>query len=611
MRVGQSRKALRIALIFPPAMPPTSPPLGIASLKSYLETSATAEVRNFDLNLAYFEQAFRWLDNGRLRMRLQKMDFKTTAQKAGAARDFFCGREGLSRFFDLALYNEQARIYAGFSSVLNGLFDDFARKILLGLPRPPLVNRFFEELIEPLKAFRPDLIGFSILFSQQLFFALALAKLCKGSGEPASGHRQVRESVETDPVWPPNPAELPRAIGAKIVFGGATFSVMPDPGRLLSGPLCVYQGGELKEVDTSRIIDYLIVGEGERGLESLARRAAEANLPTCKIAAGEEQRGAVAGLPEALCHVPGLLHMEDGKAAGNPAEAAFDLNALPAPDFSDFPLDQYHSPIPVLPYLASRGCPWRRCAFCTHQMTYLDYREEDAANTSDRLVALEEKYGVRHFCLVDEMIHPRRMDRIAVNLIRRGARVYFSAYARPSGFSAGGLAKAHQAGLRLLLWGLESASQRLLDLMRKGTQAQKIPAILNSAREAGVWNLLFLIFGFPTETKAEWQSSLDFLESCKESIHALSRSRFILLEGSDVFRNPKRYGVKRIIDRLQRDPVSIAYDYQVTEGLTQEEAAVMFHESLARLSGIGRSPWFGQFRDHMLLFASAARPQSG
>ena len=119
-------------------------------------------------------------------MRMQKMDFETTAQKAAAARLFFCGKEGVHRFFDLALYNEQARIYAGFSSVLNGLFDNFARKILLGLPRPPLVNRFFEELIEPLKAFRPDLIGFSILFSQQLFFALALAKLCKAERRAAA-----------------------------------------------------------------------------------------------------------------------------------------------------------------------------------------------------------------------------------------------------------------------------------------------------------------------------------------------------------------------------------------------------------------------------------------
>jgi anaerobic magnesium-protoporphyrin IX monomethyl ester cyclase len=569
---------MRIALVFPPAMPPASPPLGIAALKSYLETRSAVHVRNFDLNLAYFEQAFQWLGDGRLRMRIRKMDYETTAKKAADARSFFCGKADDQSFFDPALYNEHAGVYSGFSSVLNGLFDNFARKIILGLPAPPLVTRFFSELVGPVIDFRPDLIGFSILFSQQIFFALALAKLCKESGEPPQPDRA--------------PAKSSRAFGAKIVFGGATFSVMPDPGRLLAGPVPVYHGGELKEVDTGRLIDYLIVGEGEAGLESVAGFPASGR--------GRDTPGPV----PSRCRIPGLLHMVDGKLERNPPDAPLDLNTLPLPDFSDFSLDRYHSPLPVLPYLASRGCPWRRCAFCTHQKTYLDYREEDAVNTSERLSALQEQYGVSHFCLVDEMVHPRRMDRIAAALIGNGAQVYFSAYARPSGFSGKLLEKAHRAGLRLVMWGLESASQRLLDLMSKGTTAQKIPAVLNSAGQAGIWNLLFLIFGFPTETKAEWLGTLDFLESIGDSVHALSRSRFILLEGSQVFCNPQRYGIKRIIDRSQRDPVSIAYDYEVTEGLTQEEAAVMFRESLARLSGFGRSPWFGQFREHMLLFAS-------
>ena len=581
MRDDRSRQPLRIALVFPPAMPATSPPLGIAALKSYLEARSTVEVRNFDLNLAYFEQAFQWLGDGRLRMRMQKMDYEATAGKAADARSFFCGKAGNQSFFDLASYSEHAGVYSGFTSVLNGLFDNFARKIILGLPVPPLVTRFFSELVGPLMAFRPELIGFSILFSQQIFFALALAKLCKGSGEP---QQQDRAAVKS-----------PCASGAKIVFGGATFSVMPDPGRLLAGPVPVYQGGERREVDTGRLIDYLIAGEGEAGLESVAGFLASGS--------GRDASGQV----PSPCRIPGLLHMVDGKLERNPPGAPLDLNTLPLPDFSDFSLDKYHSPLPVLPYLASRGCPWRRCAFCTHQKTYLDYREEDAANTSERLSALHKLYGVRHFCLVDEMVHPRRMDRIAADLIGKGAQVYFSAYAKPSGFSSKQLEKAHRAGLRLVMWGLESASQRLLDLMCKGTTAQKIPAILNSASQAGIWNLLFVIFGFPTETKAEWLGTLDLLGSIGDSVHALSRSRFILLEGSQVFCNPQRYGIKRIIDRPQRDPVSIAYDYEVTEGLTQEEASVMFQESLARLSGLGRSPWFGQFREHMLLFASRER----
>jgi radical SAM superfamily enzyme YgiQ (UPF0313 family) len=354
-------------------------------------------------------------------------------------------------------------------------------------------------------------------------------------------------------------------------------------------------------VNIGQLIDYLIVGEGERGLEALARRAARGQAAV----AGSQAYGIAAGeRNDADESIPGLLHIKNGKAVRNPAEAALDLNALSLPDFSDFPLDRYHSPVPVLPYLSSRGCPWRRCAFCTHQKTYLNYREEDAATTAERLSALQEKYGVSHFCLIDEMVHPRRLGQIAAHIIRKDVQVYFAAYAKPSGFSPEVLERAHRAGLRLMMWGLESSSQRILDLMCKGTDANKMATILESSSKAGVWNLLFLIFGFPTETREEWVSTLDFVESLGSSVHALSRSRFVLLEGSEVFLNPQHFGIKRIIDRPQRDPVSIAYDYEVSEGLTQEEVSVMFREVLVRLSNVGRSPWFGQFREHMLLFAS-------
>ncbi|MDR3568747.1 MAG: radical SAM protein [Syntrophobacteraceae bacterium] len=547
-------RPLKIALVFSPALFPTSPPLGIASLKAWLRSAGcgeTLEVRNFDLNLAYFEQAVRWLGDGRLQMSLRKMSAETTARKVRAAVDFFRGKEGESSFYDLNSYNEHAAIYSGFSSVLNGLFDNFARKLLLGLPGPVLAVGFFEELLGPLKAFEPDLAGFSILFSQQLFFALALAKLCKGWGGPA-----------------------------KVAFGGATFSVMPDPALLL-GDIPVPVGGGRDTVDGARLIDYLIVGEGEKGLEALAKSA--------------------------LCpdgSVPGLMHRKDGKIRKNPPQGISDLDTLPLPDFSDTNPGRYHSPAPVLPYLSSRGCPWRRCAFCTHQKSYLDYREESAAATARRLFELKEQYGTTHFCLVDEMVYPRRLEKISGELLQRNAKVFFSAYAKPSGFSLPLFEKAHSSGLRLLLWGVESASQRVLDLMGKGTKAEEAQTILCSARKAGLWNLLFVIFGFPTETKAEWLTTLDFLDSCRESVHALSRSRFILLEGSKVYLDPKRYSINRIIDRPQRDPVSIAYDYEVGEGLTVEEASVLFRESLARLSGAGRSPWFAQFREHMLLYAS-------
>ncbi|MCE5336556.1 MAG: radical SAM protein [Desulfobacteraceae bacterium] len=554
------QKKFRIALVFPPAMHPSSPPLGIASLKGHLGAEEGLVVRNFDLNLAYYETAFEWLRDGRLRMSIQGMDHDTTARKAGAARDFLRGHAEPGAFFEQARYDAHAGVYTGFESVLNGLFDNFSRKMLLGLPVPPLARRFFECIIEPVRAFKPDLIGFSILFSQQLFFGLGLAGLCRGTG-------------------------------AKIVFGGATFSVMPDPGGLLAGPVRVFAGKDQHELDAGALMDFMIVGEGEAGLGSLVEN----------LASGE---GVFAG-------VPGLIRRGDRGLESEPPQAIANLNDLAAPDFSDFPLDRYHSPVRVLPYLASRGCPWRRCAFCTHQKTYLDYREEWPERTAERLWKLAREYGTSHFCLVDEMIQPHRLDRISSCLLAAGVEIFFSAYAKPSGFTRPILQRAYRSGLRVLMWGLESASQRVLDLMRKGTKAVRAGEILEASSLAGIWNLLFVIFGFPTETEEEWRETVEFLDARSGEIDALSKSRYVLLHGSDMFCDPAQYGISKVMDRPRRDPVSIAYDYETETGLSQDEVTVEFEKLLPRLSGIGRSPYFGQFREHMLLFAAKEKGKAG
>ena len=379
-QIGNSSGRLRIALVFPPAMHPMSPPLGIAALKAYLSRSESVCARAFDLNLTYYDRAFEWLGDGRLQMSILKMDRDATMKKATAARNFFRGEDGLERFFDQGEYNAHARIYSGFESVLNGLFDSFSRKLLLGMPIPPLARKFFDDLVEPVMAFQPDMIGFSILFSQQLFFALALAKMCGKTG-------------------------------AKIILGGATFSVMPDPERLLCSPTPIRAGGENGTLDLGTLVDCLIVGEGEAGLSALAENSAFG-------------RGR-------LAEVPGLVYRDEGGLRGNKPSAIKDLNLLPVPDFSDFALTRYHSPVPVLPYLSSRGCPWRRCAFCTHRKTYLEYREEDPALTAERLALLRGVYGISYFSLVDEMIHPRRMERLSSMLIRNRTEIFWSAYATP------------------------------------------------------------------------------------------------------------------------------------------------------------------------------------
>jgi radical SAM superfamily enzyme YgiQ (UPF0313 family) len=285
-----------------------------------------------------------------------------------------------------------------------------------------------------------------------------------------------------------------------------------------------------------------------------------------------------------------------------------DLDALAPPDFSDFSVGGYYAPAPGLPYLSSRGCPWRRCAFCTHRKTYLSYREETVERTVERLAGLRTKYGVSRFSFVDEMIHPRRFDALSRALIESGMEITYSAYAKPTdGFNRPLLERMHASGARVLMWGVESGNQRVLDAMKKGARVPVMERVLRDAHDAGIWNLVFLLFGFPSETGEEFEETVRFAERNRDSIDAISKSLFLLMPGSEVFRFPEKFHLARIIPRAGRDPISVAFDYEVERGLTPGDAAQLYRRHLPALGRGGRSPHFGVFRDHMLIAASAGR----
>jgi hypothetical protein len=49
----------------------------------------------------------------------------------------------------------------------------------------------------------------------------------------------------------------------------------------------------------------------------------------------------------------------------------------------------------------------------------------------------------------------------------------------------------------------------------------------------------------------------------------------------------------------------VAYDYEVSRGLTQSEVQALYEQHLPVLGQYGRSPYFGLYRDHLLIHAAS------
>jgi len=72
------------------------------------------------------------------------------------------------------------------------------------------------------------------------------------------------------------------------------------------------------------------------------------------------------------------------------------------------------------------------------------------------------------------------------------------------------LEKLKSAGLNTLYYGVESGSQRILNLMKKGITLKQAETAVKSAKDVGIEVLTSFILGFPGETREEIDKTIDF-----------------------------------------------------------------------------------------------------
>ncbi len=283
--------------------------------------------------------------------------------------------------------------------------------------------------------------------------------------------------------------------------------------------------------------------------------------------------------PDAIVHhegelaLPGALEMIEG---GGPEKApnisvrgsggglrdgetvpVEDLDSLALPDFTDYDLDSFFLPVRVLPVMTSRGCPWARCAFCSHHATYRGYREFSPERVAEAVDMCREKHGAGMIMLHDETVTAARVRALLPHLPEAD---YYS-YAYPKGFDAPLLKRMREKGFRVLVWGVESGCQEVLDRMRKGTDTSEVERIIRASHDAGITNVAFILFGFPGETRKQAEETVDFLRRNAGSIERHAATVFRLEEGSPVWREPGRWGVKKLKGG----------DYRVESGMRREE----------------------------------------
>ena len=279
------------------------------------------------------------------------------------------------------------------------------------------------------------------------------------------------------------------------------------------------------------------------------------------------------------------------------------------PDFDGLPLDRYFVPDLVLPLVTAHGCYNGLCAFCNvgygAGKGFVPFAVEQLV---EQITTLQKKYGVRHIFFTDEAIPPRTMRLLSARLTELGSLVDWCSCARLEKVISAELLQAMvKSGCRMLFYGLETASKRMIEHMVKGTKLEIMSRVLREGAQAGVWNHTFFFFGFPTETIEDAQETVNFLYAHQDAIHSAGLGTFILERYSPAQMDPARFGVTRVIDKPERD-LAIYFDYELASGMDEATAKTVLDRFVDNLPG----KRYGQYYTHdvhRFLYASHLHAQ--
>src|SRR3989338_4314816 len=272
------------------------------------------------------------------------------------------------------------------------------------------------------------------------------------------------------------------------------------------------------------------------------------------------------------------------------------LNVSRILDFSIWPLAEYFISEPVISLRTSNACYYQQCAFCTHHQSakYLEYKLEDIR---DSVITS----GVRNVYFSDDMISTKRL--LALAEILKPLGVTWTCQLRPTRDLTYDVLKVlYESGLKMIMWGIESGSDRILDIMRKQTNTNDIATILKSSNEAGIVNVAYILFGFPTETKKEFLETIEFLKDNDRYIDLVSTTIFGLQKESPMYETLEQYGINEVHveKRTVLDP---KITYSVSSGLSHEDVKKLRRGYAKTINNISKYPAsFNFFREQMLCF---------
>ena len=396
-------------------------------------------------------------------------------------------RDGIAPDFELARYAERLAASAPTFDPLHEMLEG----------EPTLVDTMLDELAGELHArHRPDVVGVTVPFPGNAYSAFRIARAIKAIA-PAT----------------------------RTILGGG------------------YVNTELRELSEPRVFDYfdyVTLDAGETPLLALLEHLGDPEKPLLRT----------------FVRTAGTVTLRTDNALRDVA-----ITEAGTPTYAGLSLDRYVSLFEMLNPMhrlwsdgrwnkltIAHGCYWKQCTFCDVSLDYIArYDRAPADLLVDRIEAIIAETGQTGFHFVDEAAPPAALHALAQRLIERDVVITWWGNIRfEKAFTAELVETLARSGCVAVSGGLEVASDRLLELMKKGVTVEQVARVTRNFTDAGVMVHAYLMYGFPTETAQDTIDALErvrqlFAEGCLQSAFW---HRFTATTHSPIGKAPELFGIK-------------------------------------------------------------------
>ncbi|MCK4462782.1 MAG: B12-binding domain-containing radical SAM protein [Candidatus Omnitrophica bacterium] len=279
-------------------------------------------------------------------------------------------------------------------------------------------------------------------------------------------------------------------LNVPVVIGGAHPSSIPNK--------CLADG-----------FDYVVVGEGEQAMLNIALQYQDKE-PIKKI-----------------IRCPYIRNID---TIPKPARDLIDLKSY------GYDVDGH----PAISLITSRGCPYD-CAFCSKDVWQRSVRFHSPEYVVDELNEIINDFGFTHFLFLDDSLALNKKRLVRICDLIEPLNIKWRCYMRTNGITKEILKRMKQAGCSEIGFGIESGSQRILDIVNKKTKVKENLKVVKYCKEIGITTNVFIMIGLPQETHKTVEETKNWMEKAKPDKFGFNI--FAPYVGTRIYNHPEEYDI--------------------------------------------------------------------